>query len=96
MQTAANPTPRTVPEFLTGRPMQSRENPVSQEIPNIESMNKTSQSVQENASNDTSADPIKHLADVLVRINNEESAQTLMVRPVITTTLTSDGKSEKS
>ena len=42
MQTAANPTPRALPEFLTGRPMQSRENPVSQDIPNNESMNKTS------------------------------------------------------
>ena len=73
MQTGANSTPRALPEFFTGRPMQSRENPVSQDIPYNESMNKTSQPVQENASNDTSADPIKHLADVLVRINKEES-----------------------
>ena len=30
MVTGANPTPRMVPEFLTGRPTQSRDNPQSQ------------------------------------------------------------------
>ena len=49
MQTGANPTPRTVPDFLTGRPIQSRENPLSQDIPNIEFMNKISPLVQGNA-----------------------------------------------
>ena len=41
------------------------------------------------------SDPIRRLADVLVGMNSKPSAQTLMVRPVSTTTLTLDGKSEK-
>ena len=40
-------------------------------------------------------DPINRLADVIMGMNNKPSAQTLMVRPVNTTTLTFDGKSEK-
>ena len=40
-------------------------------------------------------DPIDRLADVIMGMNNKPSAQTLMVRPVSTTTLTFDGKSEK-
>ena len=47
-------------------------------------------SVQETSVN---SDPIRHLADVLVGMNSKPSAQTLMVRPVSTTTF--DGKSEK-
>ena len=43
----------------------------------------------------TPTDPINRLAEVLVGMNNRPSAQTLMVRPVSTTTLTFDGKSEK-
>ena len=39
-------------------------------------------------------DPINRLADVIIGMNNEPSAQTLMVRPVNTTTLTFDSKSE--
>ena len=39
--------------------------------------------------------PINRLAEVLVGMNNRPSTQTLMVRPVSTTTLTFDGKSEK-
>ena len=40
-------------------------------------------------------DPINRLADVIMGMNNKPSAQTLMIRPVSTTTLTFDGKSEK-
>ena len=40
-------------------------------------------------------DPINRLADVNMGMNNKPSAQTLMVRPVNTTTLTFDGKSKK-
>ena len=46
-------------------------------------------------SNPTPSDPINRLAEVIVGMNNRPSAQTLMVRPVSTTTLTFDGKSEK-
>ena len=40
-------------------------------------------------------DPINIFADVTMGMNNKSSAQTLMVRPVSTTTITFDGKSEK-
>ena len=41
---------------------------------------------------DPPVDPINHLADVIMGMNTKPSAQTLMVRPVSTTTLTFDGK----
>ena len=44
---------------------------------------------------ETPIDPINRLADVIMGMSNKPSAQTLMVRPVSTTTLTFDGKSEK-
>ena len=53
------------------------------------------QQVQEPASQTTPLDPINRRAEVIVDMNNRPSAQTLMVRPVSTTTLTFDGKSEK-
>ena len=40
-------------------------------------------------------DPHTRLADVLVGMNTKQSPQTLMVRPVSTTTLTFDGESGK-
>ena len=39
--------------------------------------------------------PINRLADVIMGMNNKQPSQTLMVRPVSTTTLTFHGKSEK-
>ena len=90
--TEVKPTPHTVPEFLTGRPKQSRENPLSQDFLNNEPLNETSPPVQETANNANSSDPIKHLANVLVGMNNKSSSHTLNVRPVSTTTLTFDGK----
>ena len=44
---------------------------------------------------ETLIDPINRLADVSMGMNSKPSAQTLMVRPVSTTILTFDGKSEK-
>ena len=44
---------------------------------------------------ETPIDPINRLADVNMGMNNKPSVQTLMLRPVSTTTLTFDGKSEK-
>ena len=51
--------------------------------------------VPETTASNTPSDPINRLAEVLVGMNNCPSAQTLMVRPVSTTTLTFDEKSEK-
>ena len=94
MVTGANPTRHMVPEFLTGRPMQSdgtlqrhhSSNDVSQDNvpPILETTNQTTPSV-----------PINRLADVLADMNKCPSAQTFMVRSVSTTTLTFDCKSEK-
>ena len=94
MVTGANPTPHMVPEFLTGRPMQSRDLLQRQNSNNDESQDTIPQ-VSEATTPTTSSDPINRLAEVLVGMNNRPSAQTLMVRPVSTTTLTFDGKSEK-
>ena len=94
MVTGANPTPHMVPEFLTGRPMQSREPLPRQNSTNNESQ-VTFPLVPETTGPTTPSDPINRLAEVLVGMNNRPSAQTLMVRPVSTTTLTFDGKSEK-
>ena len=94
MVTGANPTPHMVPEFLTGRPMQSRE-PLQRQNSNHDESQDTIPQVPETTPSNTSPDPINRLAEVLVGMNNRPSAQTLMVRPVSTTTLTFDAKSEK-
>ena len=94
MVTGANPTPHMVPEFLTGRPMQSRD-PLQRQNSNNDESQDTIPQVSEATTPTTSSDPINRLAEVLVGMNNRPSAQTLMVRPVSTTTLTFDGKSEK-
>ena len=46
-------------------------------------------------SSEAPIDPINRLADVIMGMNNKLSAHTPMARPVSTTTLTFDGKSEK-
>ena len=94
MVTGANPTTHMVPEFLTGRPMQFRE-PLQRQNSNNDESQDTIPQVLETTAPTTSSDPINRLAEVLVGMNNRPSAQTLMVRPVSTTTLTFDGKSEK-
>ena len=94
--TGAKTNHRMVPEFLTGRPMQPRQ-PLPLQCQN--SNNDESQDpilpVQETTSQATPSDTVNRLAEVLVGMNNRPSAHTLMVRPVSTTTLTFDGKSEK-
>ena len=92
--TGANPTPHMVPEFLTGRPMQSRE-PLQRHNSTDHEPQETIPQVLETTAPTTPSDPINRLAEVLVGMNNRPPAQTLMVRPVKTTTLTFDGKSEK-
>ena len=102
MVTGANLTPQMVPEFLTGRPMHSqnktphqqcvtddtRDTTIPAQIPTVPTNNR-------DVPFEAPMDPINRLADVIMGINNKPSAQTLMVRPVNTTTLTFDGKSEK-
>ena len=94
MVTGANTTPHMVPEFLTGRPMHSRA-PLQQQISNNDESQHAAPQVPETTTPTIPSDPINRLAEVLVGMNNRPSAQTLMVRPVSTTTLTFDGKSEK-
>ena len=94
MVTGANPTPRMVPEFLTGRPTQSRDNPQSQDTIDPQSPT-TSPQDQETIGHSPAIDPLTRLANVLTGMTNKQTPQTLMVRPVSTTTLTFDGKSEK-
>ena len=94
MVTGANPTPQLVPEFLTGRPMQSHDTLQRQNSENDESQD-TFSPVLEATAQTTPPDPITSLAEVLVGMNTRPSAQTLMVRPVSTTKLMFDDKSEK-
>ena len=97
--TGAKLNPHMVPEFLTGRPMQSLNNIPQPNVDNdditlpaqqIPPRNITTENISE-----PPVDPINRLADAIMGMNNKPSAQTLMVRPVSTTTLTFDGKSEK-
>ena len=88
------PYPHMVIVFLTGRPMQSREPLERQASTNDQSQN-TVPTVIETTKQTTLSDPINHLAEVLVGVNNRPSGQTLMVRPVSTTILTFDVKSVK-
>ena len=94
MVTGANPTTRMVPEFLTGRPTLSRDNPQSQDPIDPQSPT-TSPQDQETIGHNSAIDPLTRLADVLTGMTNKQTPQTLMVRPVSTTTLTFDGKYEK-
>ena len=91
MVTGANPTPHMVPEFLTGRPTQSRDNPQSQDPIDPQSPT-TSPQHQETIGHNPAIDPLTRLANVLTGMTNKQTPQT---RPVSTTTLTFDGKSEK-
>ena len=95
LTTPPPPPPHMGPEFLTGRPMQSRETLQRQNSNAAEPLDYSPQ-VQQPTSQNTPSDPINRLAEVLVGMDNRPSAQTLMVRPVSTTTLTFDGKSNFS
>ena len=94
MVTGANPTPHMLPEFLTGRPIPSGD-PLQRQNSNNDDSQVTIPQVSKATTPTTSSDPITRLGEVLVSMNNRPSAQTLLVRPVSTTTLTFDGKSEK-
>ena len=101
MVTGANLTPQMVPEFLTGRPMQYQNKTPHQQSVNDDTLDTTIPAqippVPNNSRDvpfEAPIDPINRLADVIMGMNNKPSAQTLSVRPVNTTTLTFDGKSE--
>ena len=100
MVTGANLTPHIVPGFLTGRTMQSRTKTAYQQGINADILDTTLPAQQspvpynnQDAPTETTVDRIIRLADVFMGMHNKPSAQTLMVRPVSTTTLTFDGKS---
>ena len=102
MVTGANLTPQMAPEVLTGRPMQSRNKVPHQQCVNDDTLDTTISAQippvptnNRDVSSDAPIDPINRVADVIMGMNNKPSAQTLMVRPVSTTTLTFDGKSKK-
>ena len=92
--TGAGSNPCMVPEFLPGRPMYSRE-PLQRQNSILDKFPDSGPQVQEPTNQTTPSDPINRLVEVLVGMNNRPSAQTLMVRPVSTTTLMFDEKSEK-
>ena len=100
--TGANLTPHLVPEFLTGRVMQSR-NTIPLQNPSTDDILETTVPAQHNpiqinnqeTPHEPPVDPNNRLADVIMGMNSKQSSQTLMVRPVSTTTLTFDGKSKK-
>ena len=73
----------------------SRDRPLHTQHSNNDEPQDKGPQVPETTTSNTPSDPINRLAEVLVGMNNRPSAQTLMVRPVSTTTLTFDGKSEK-
>ena len=102
MATGAIPTPHMVPEFLTGPLMQSEKKTPHQQCINDDTLDTTLPAQEipvhtntKNTNLESTVDPINRLADLIMGMNNKQSAQTLMVRPVRTTTLTFDVKSEK-
>ena len=77
MVTGANPTPQLVPEFLSGRPMQSHEPLQRQDSGNNESQD-TVPPVPETTHQTTPSDTINCLAEVLVCMHRDNIEQTKM------------------
>ena len=91
MVTGANEAQQQIPEFLTGR---------IHSIPNLERQQSnhnvsldTTLPAPDPEAPETPQDPLNRLADVLVNLQNKP--QTMTIRPVQTTPMTFDGKSEK-
>ena len=86
MATGANPTRRMVPEFLTGRPTQSREDPQREDHLN-HSFQDNSHHIQETTGPNATLDPLARLADVLVSMNAKHNPHnhSWHDRPVSTT-----------
>ena len=91
MVTGANEARQQIPEFLTGR-IHSIPNLERQQSNHNVSLDTTLPApVQEDP--ETPQDPLNRLTDVLVNLQNKP--QTMIIRPVQTTPMTFDGKSEK-
>ena len=91
MVTGANEAQQPIPEFLSGR---------IHSIPNLERQQSnhnvsldTTLSAPDPEVPESTQDPLNRLADVLVNLQNKP--QTMTIRPVQTTPMTFDGKSEK-
>ena len=100
--TGANLTSQKVPEFLTGRLMQSQNKSTHQQRIDDDTLDTAlpaqlipADTNSQNTNSESPVDPNNRLADVIVGMNNKPLAQTLVVRPVRPTALTFDGKSEK-
>ena len=91
MVTGANEAQQTFPEFLTGR-IHSIPNLARQQSNHNVSLNTTLPAPEQEVP-ETPQDPLNRLADVLVNLQNKP--QTMTIRPVQTTPMTFDGKSEK-
>ena len=91
MVTGANEAQQTIPEFLTER-IHSIPNLARQQSNHNVSLD-TTLSAPEKEVPETPQNPLNRLADVLVNLQNKP--QTMTIRPVQTTPMTFDGKSEK-
>ena len=91
MVTGANEAQQPIPEFLTGRihPIPNLERQQSNHNVSLD----TTLPAPEPEVPETPQDPLNRLADVLVNLQNKP--QTMTIRPVQTTPMTFDGKSEK-
>ena len=91
MVTGANEAQQPIPEFLTGR-IHSIPNPERQQSNHNVSLDTTLPAPEPEVT-EPPQDPLNRLADVLVNLQNKP--QTMTIRPVQTTPMTFDGKSEK-
>ena len=91
MVTGVNEAQQPIPEFLTGRihPIPNLERQQSNHNVSLD----TTLPAPEPEVPETPQDPLNRLADVLVNLQNKP--QTMTIRPVQTTPMTFDGKSEK-
>ena len=89
MVTGANETQQPIPEFLTGRIHSNLERQQSNHNVSLD----TTLPAPDPEVPQTPQDPLNRLADVLVNLQNKP--QTMTIRPVQTTPMTFDGKSEK-
>ena len=91
MVTGVIDSQHSIPEFLTGR-IHSQPDLQPQECTHDTTMD-TTLPVAETVPVEQSQDPINPLADVLVNLQNKQ--QSMTIRPVTTTPMTFDGKTEK-
>ena len=91
MVTGATDSQRPIPEFLTGR-IRSQSDLQQQESTHDTKMD-TTLPVSETFAVEQPQDPINRLADVLVNLQNKP--QSMTIRPVTTTPMTFDFKTEK-